>query len=143
MTTRPIKVLWIEDSADDVDIFKMAFRRAEAHLDLEVKEDGQEAVDHLSRIRNSPSQYPDFILLDLNLPKRGGREVLAHIKQTDGIRAIPVIVLTTSSADSDLLYAYELGAACYLIKPADFTDVVSLARSLHEFWSRVHFAPRQ
>src|SRR5688572_20327104 len=109
MKKSPINVLWVEDSIDDVDIFSMAFKKANARLKFDVKIDGAEAIEHLMSIRTTPALHPDVILLDLNLPKRDGREVLADIKKCEELRSIPVVILTTSNADPDVARAYALG----------------------------------
>jgi two-component system, chemotaxis family, response regulator Rcp1 len=140
MRTSPLNVLWIEDSADDIELFGLAFNRAEAQLCLHVKLDGQEGLDHLMRIRHSAGERPQLILLDLNLPKRDGREVLAEIKKNEDLCLIPVIVLTTSNAASDIECAYALGAACYLVKPDGITNLIKLARALSDFWQQVDLA---
>jgi two-component system, chemotaxis family, response regulator Rcp1 len=132
-----LNVLWVEDSADDIDLFTLAFQRAESPFHFEIKKDGQQALDYLMGIRHSPRERPNLILLDLNLPRRDGREVLAEIKKIDDIRTIPVIVLTTSNADRDIVMAYSLGAACYLVKPDGMPNLLKLAKSLSDFWHQV------
>jgi CheY-like chemotaxis protein len=133
----PINVLWIEDSVDDIDLFTMAFKRAEVRMKFDIKNDGQEALDHLMSIRKTPGKHPDLILLDLNLPRRDGREVLAEIKKTDDLRLIPVVVLTTSNAEFDISKAYSLGASCYLVKPEGMPNLIKLVKSLSDFWEQV------
>jgi two-component system, chemotaxis family, response regulator Rcp1 len=132
-------VLWVEDSADDIELFSLAFKRTEAPFHFDIKNDGQQALDHLMRIRHSPRDRPDLILLDLNLPRRDGREILAEIKKNDDLRMIPVIVLTTSNADTDIVMAYSLGASCYLVKPDGMPDLLRLAKAISDFWPQVDF----
>ena len=141
MKRSPLNLLWIEDSNDDVELFSVAFARAEVEFNLEVRRDGQDGLDHLMRIRHTAAGRPDLILLDLNLPKRDGREVLAEIKRNEELRMIPVIVLTTSNTDDDILNAYALGACCYLVKPDGMPNLMKLAKALSEFWEQVDLTP--
>jgi CheY-like chemotaxis protein len=122
-------------------MFSLAFARAQVHLNLDVKRDGQEGLDHLMGVRHSPAGRPDLILLDLNLPRRDGREILAEIKKIEDVRIIPVIVLTTSNAEADIVTAYALGASCYLVKPDGLANLMKLAKSLAEFWQQVDVSP--
>ena len=136
-----LKVLLVEDSSDDVDLLRTAVSRSKLPIEFEVVWDGQEALDYLHRSGTDPAQkIPDLILLDLNLPRKNGREVLGEIKKHSRLQVIPVVVFTTSSADVDRVTCYRLGAAAYLVKPSDFTELTSLAKRIYDFWERVEFA---
>ena len=130
-----IEVLLVEDSPGDVRLTREAFRDANKSIHLHVASDGVEALAFLRKegiYIDAPR--PHFILLDLNLPKMDGREVLAYIKNDEGLKTIPTIILTTSTAEKDILRSYELQANCYLTKPVQLDAFEELIRSLHEFW---------
>ena len=130
---RPIEILLVEDNAADVRLTMEALREGKVRNRLTVARDGEEA---LSLLRRSPAEAPppDLILLDLNLPRRDGREVLAMIKDDPALKRIPVVVLTTSSAEVDILRSYELHANCYITKPVDLEQFVNVVRSIDDFW---------
>jgi CheY-like chemotaxis protein len=131
----PINVLLVEDSPGDVRLTREAFREANGSVLLHVAPDGVEAMAFLHQEgSNADAPRPDFILLDLNLPRMDGREVLAHIKADPDLRTIPVIILTTSEADADILKSYELNANAYLRKPVTLDAFESLVRSINDFW---------
>ena len=137
MTTRggPVDVLLVEDSPGDVRLTREAFREANPAVRLHVASDGIEAMAFLRHEgANGDVPRPDFILLDLNLPKMDGREVLALIKDDDSLRTIPTIILTTSEADADILHSYELNANAYLRKPVTLEAFEALVRSINDFW---------
>jgi chemotaxis family two-component system response regulator Rcp1 len=140
----PLNVLLVEDSPGDVRLTKEAFREANTSIQLHVVTDGVEAMEFLRRQgSHSASPRPDFILLDLNLPKMDGREVLAHIKEDEGLKTIPTVILTTSDAEGDIAKSYELQANCYLTKPARFEEFESLVRSINDFWmTKAKLPPR-
>jgi CheY-like chemotaxis protein len=128
-------VLLVEDSPGDVRLTREAFREANGAVQLHVASDGVEAI----AILRQEGQYadaprPDFILLDLNLPRMDGREVLAQIKADDNLRTIPVVILTTSEADADILKSYELNANAYLRKPVTLEAFERLVKSINDFW---------
>jgi chemotaxis family two-component system response regulator Rcp1 len=128
-------VLLVEDNSGDVRLMREAFRDAENSIDLRVVSDGEEAISFLKRVgAYSLAPRPDFILLDLNLPKMDGREVLARIKEDADLHTIPTVVLTTSEAEEDVLKSYELSANCYLSKPIALEAFESLIKNLSEFW---------
>ena len=136
-TTRggPVDVLLVEDSPGDVRLTREAFREANPAVRLHVASDGIEAMAFLRHEgANGDAPRPDFILLDLNLPKMDGREVLALIKDDDSLRTIPTIILTTSEADADILHSYELNANAYLRKPVTLEAFEALVRSINDFW---------
>jgi chemotaxis family two-component system response regulator Rcp1 len=130
-----VEVLLVEDSPGDVRLTQEAFRDSNPSIHLHVASDGVEAMAFLRREgRHALAPRPDFILLDLNLPKMDGREVLARIKGDEGLKTIPTIVLTTSEAEVDILRSYELQANCYLCKPVQLDDFENLVKSINDFW---------
>lgn len=134
----PIQVLLVEDNPGDVRLTREAFRDAKMHLDLHVANDGIEAMEFLLRqgdFRGSPR--PDLILLDLNLPRKDGREVLAEIKGNPALKTIPVVILTTSASDADIERSYLLHANCYISKPVDLEGFLSVVHSIDDFWLTV------
>jgi two-component system, chemotaxis family, response regulator Rcp1 len=129
------EVLLVEDSPGDVRLTQEAFRDFDKTVRLHVARDGVDAMAFLRREgvhANAPR--PDFILLDLNLPKMDGREVLASIKKDESLKIIPTIILTTSDADVDIAKSYELQANCYLVKPVQLDEFENLVRSISDFW---------
>jgi chemotaxis family two-component system response regulator Rcp1 len=131
----PVQLLLVEDNPGDVRLTREAFREANGSVRLHVASDGVEAMAFLRREGNNvDAPRPDFILLDLNLPRMDGREVLAQIKADDGLRTIPTVILTTSDADADILHSYELNANAYLKKPVTLEAFESLVRSISDFW---------
>ncbi len=140
----PIQVLLVEDSPGDVRLTQEAFRDANSSIQLQVAADGVEAMAFLKRKgvqRNAPR--PDLILLDLNLPKMDGREVLAQIKTSDSLKTIPTVILTTSEAEADIVKSYQLQANCYLKKPAQLDAFESLVKSINDFWLTKVKLPQQ
>ena len=131
----PMDVLLIEDSPGDVRLTQEAFREANPAIRLHVARDGVEAMAFLQREgAHARSPRPDIILLDLNLPRMDGREVLARIKEDDKLKTIPVVILTTSDAEADITKSYQLKANCYLTKPVQLDQFESLVKSINEFW---------
>ena len=131
----PIEVLLVEDSPGDVRLTQEAFRDANSSIHLSVASDGVEAMAFLRHTgihANSPR--PDLILLDLNLPKMDGREVLTQIKADDSLKMIPTVILTTSDSEVDILRSYQLQANCYLSKPVQLDAFENLVRSINDFW---------
>jgi len=138
MDVTPIHILMIEDNAGDVLLTKEAFRNGKVANTLSVVRDGVEAMDFLRRKGEFASApRPDLILLDLNLPRRDGRQVLADIKSDPQLRLIPVVVLTSSKAEQDVLKVYELHANCYIVKPVDFNNLMEVVKSIENFWLTV------
>lgn len=128
-------VLLVEDSPGDVRLTQEAFREANEQIQLHVATDGVEAMAFLRREGvHAEAPRPDFILLDLNLPKMDGREVLAQIKEDDSLKTIPTIILTTSVAEADIVKSYRLRANCYLSKPVQLDAFESLVKSINDFW---------
>jgi CheY-like chemotaxis protein len=142
-SVHPIDILLVEDNPADVRLTREALREAKVLNSLHVVEDGVEALDFLrKRGRHANSPTPDLILLDLNLPKKDGREVLAEIKQDENWKCIPVVVLTTSSAEEDIVRSYNLHANAYVTKPVDLKRFLEVIRVLEEFWLAVVTLPR-
>lgn len=136
--SRPIRVLLIEDNPGDIRLTQEAFRENKMLNHLSVVKDGVEAIVFLrqeAQYANAPQ--PDLILLDLNLPKKDGREVLAEIKTDPNLKLIPVVILTTSDADEDILKSYELHANCYIKKPVDLEQFINVVKSIEDFWVAV------
>ena len=131
----PIEVLLVEDSPGDVRLTREAFGQANMSIHLHVAVDGVEAMAFLKQEGAYVSvPRPDLILLDLNLPKMDGREVLANIKGDASLKSIPTVILTTSDAEVDILKSYQLQANCYLKKPVQLEDFEGLVRSINDFW---------
>lgn len=140
----PIVVLLVEDSPGDVRLTQEAFRDANKSMRLHVASDGVEAMAFLRHQgAHIHAPRPDLILLDLNLPKMDGRQVLVHIKQDDSLRIIPVVILTTSEAEADIVKSYELRANCYLSKPMQLDAFESLVKSINDFWLTKAKLPQQ
>jgi two-component system, chemotaxis family, response regulator Rcp1 len=131
----PLEVLLVEDSPGDVRLTQEAFREANRAIRLHVACDGVEAMAFLRRQGpHAGAPRPHLILLDLNLPKMDGREVLAHIKEDEDLKTIPTVILTTSEAEGDILTSYKLQANCYLSKPVQLDEFEAIVRSINDFW---------
>ncbi|MHC0064515.1 response regulator [Nostoc sp. UIC 10890] len=131
----PIEVLLVEDNPGDAQLTRIALEDSKISIHLNVVEDGVEAMAFLRKQdQYAKAAHPDIILLDLNLPKKDGREVLAEIKGDENLKRIPVVVLTTSQAEEDILKAYNLSANCYITKPVDFDQFVKIVQSIENFW---------
>lgn len=132
---RQVEILMVEDNPGDVRITREAMRSSKVRNNLHVAEDGVEALDFLYRRgRFAGAVRPDLILLDLNLPKKDGHEVLAEIKQDPELRRIPVAILTSSEAEEDILRSYDLHANCFVTKPINFDRFIEVVKSIEEFW---------
>jgi two-component system, chemotaxis family, response regulator Rcp1 len=141
---RPLEVLLIEDSPGDVRLTQEAFREANRGVRLHVVNDGVEAMAFLTHTgQNVDSPRPDLILLDLNLPRMDGREVLVRIKEDEDLKTIPTVILTTSDAEADIVKSYQLQANCYLSKPVQFDAFESLVKSINDFWLTKAKLPQQ
>ena len=131
----PIQVLLVEDSPGDVRLTQEAFREANVAIQVHIASDGVEAMEFLRQQgRHAQSPRPDLILLDLNLPRMDGREVLAAIKADDELKSIPTVILTTSEAEADIVRSYRLQANSYLTKPVQLDAFEGLVRSINDFW---------
>jgi chemotaxis family two-component system response regulator Rcp1 len=142
--SRPVEVLLVEDNPGDVRLTQEALKDGRVLVNLTVAIDGVEALDILKRFpphENKPR--PDLILLDLNLPRKNGREVLEVIKADDELKRIPVIVMTTSKAEQDIHRAYHLNANCYVTKPVDLDEFLNVVRSIEDFWLTIVTLPQQ
>lgn len=139
---RPVEILLIEDSPSDTELTVEALKEAKVRNNLSIVEDGVQALEFLRRQgKFAGAPRPDLIMLDLNLPRKDGREVLAEIKADESLRTIPVVVLTTSRAEQDVLRAYQLNANCYITKPVDFEQFLSVVRSIEAYWLLVVTLP--
>jgi two-component system, chemotaxis family, response regulator Rcp1 len=140
----PIEVLLVEDSPGDVRLTQEAFRDANKAIHLHVASDGVEAMAFLKREGiHARAPRPELILLDLNLPKMDGREVLAHIKEDPNLKTIPTVILTTSEAEADIVKSYQLQANCYLSKPVQLDAFEALVKSINDFWLTKVKLPQQ
>jgi chemotaxis family two-component system response regulator Rcp1 len=141
---RRIEILLVEDSATDVMLAQEALADAKVSNNLSVVKDGVEAMAFLRKEREySDTPRPDLILLDLNMPRKEGREVLAEVKADEDLRNIPVVVLTTSQDQEDVLNAYGLHANCYISKPVDFDQFANVVRAIDQFWFTVVTLPTE
>jgi CheY-like chemotaxis protein len=132
---RLIHILLVEDSPDDVLLMREALKEAKVANDLHVVEDGQAALDYVHRRREwTDAPRPDIVLLDLNLPRKDGREVLAEVKQDPDLKKIPVVVLTTSVGEEDVVRAYEHHANAYVQKPVGLNQLLEIVKAIDEFW---------
>ena len=132
---RPIEILLVEDNPGDIRLTQEGLKEGKIFYNLSVVEDGIEALAflrHEGEYADAPR--PDLILLDLNLPRKNGREVLQEIKSDPNLRRIPVVILTTSSAEVDIITTYNQHANCYITKPVDFEQFVNIVKSIENFW---------
>ena len=138
MNVVPIDILLVEDSPSDVLLTREALRDARIANDLSVARDGEDAMDYLRQQgAHADKGRPDIVILDLNLPRKDGREVLREIKSDESLRRIPVVVLTTSASDEDVGECYDSHANCFLTKPIDFEEFIDVVRSMEHFWISV------
>ena len=139
---KPVEILLVEDNKGDVGLVEEVFEESKIRNNLHVAEDGEEAVFYLhGKGKFSGSRRPDLILLDLNLPKKNGHEVLREVKEDSNLQNIPVVVLTSSSAEMDITRAYELHANAYVTKPLDFDQFIKVVGSIANFWVGVVSLP--
>ncbi len=132
---KPVEVLLVEDNPGDVRLTKIALKEGKVINNLHVAQDGLEALAFLRREGPyAEAPVPDIVLLDLNLPGRDGRQVLADIKGDDRLKHIPVVILTSSQAEQDILRAYDLHANCYITKPVDLDQFINVVHSIEDFW---------
>ena len=135
MKVDPIRILLVEDNEADIRLTQEALRDAKIVNELHIVRDGDEALDFLyQRAQFSLTSRPDLVILDLNLPRKDGKEVLETIKGDEDLRSIPVAVLTTSAAERDVVDSYHLGANCFMTKPVDFDQFVNLVTQIESFW---------
>jgi CheY-like chemotaxis protein len=141
---RAIEILLVEDNPGDVRLTIEGLNEAKVRNNLQVARDGVEALEFLRRQgRFGDAVRPDLILLDLNLPRMDGRQVLAEVKSDPDLKTIPVVVLTTSSAEQDILHSYQLQANCYITKPVDLEQFIKVVRSIEDFWLTIVRLPNQ
>ncbi len=139
----PIEILMVEDNPGDVRLTLEALKEDKVYHHLHVVGDGVEAIAFLHQEgKYADAPRPDLILLDLNLPKKDGREVLAEIKADPGLKSIPVVVLTSSQAEEDIIRSYNLYANCYVTKPVDLEQFMRVVRSIEEFWLTIVKLPK-
>lgn len=132
---RPVEILLVEDNMADIRLTKEILKDSKVQNNLHFVMDGVEALSFLRKNDNyKDAPKPDLILLDLNLPKKDGREVLEEIKNDENLRRIPIVVLTTSKAEQDILRSYNLHANCYITKPVDLDQFITVVKSIEEFW---------
>lgn len=135
---RPIEILLVEDNPGDVRLTREALTEGKVNNNLYVAKDGVEALDFLLRQGEfSDAVQPDLILLDLNLPRMDGRELLARVKNEPDLRRIPVVILTTSKAEADIVKTYDLHANCYITKPVDLEQFIVVVQSIESFWMTI------
>lgn len=135
---RPVEILLVEDNPGDVRLTQEVFKEGKVRNQLNVAWNGEEALAYLRREgRFASASRPDVILLDLNLPRKGGREVLAEIKADPKLQCIPVVVLTTSQADQDIVESYKQHANCYIVKPVDLDHFINVVRTIEGFWLQI------
>ncbi len=144
LTLKQAEILLVEDSPADVLLTRSAFEEFKLFNALRVVEDGVEALAYLNQEgKYADAPRPDLILLDLNLPRKNGREVLAEIKAHPRFRGIPVVVLTTSQSEQDVLQAYDRHANCYIVKPVGFDNFIEAIRSMQDFWFSIVTLPSE
>ena len=141
---RPVEILLVEDNPGDVRLTIEGLKEGKVHNNLHVARDGAEAMEYLRcEGEHAGAVRPDLILLDLNLPRMDGREVLSAIKSDAKLRTIPVVVLTTSRAEQDVLRSYDLHANCYITKPVDLEQFITVVKSIEDFWLTIVTLPHQ
>jgi CheY-like chemotaxis protein len=134
-TGKPIEILLVQDNPGDVRLTLEALKGGRVRNNIHVVEDGVQAMDFLHRQGNYRAvPRPDLMLLDLNLPKKDGREVLGEVKQDPDLKRIPIVILTSSAAEEDILRAYDLSANCYITKPVDLDQFLKVLKSIEDFW---------
>ena len=141
---RPVEILLVEDNEGDIGLVEEVFEEGRINNNLSVAEDGDEAMMFLRKEGQfANATRPDLILLDLNLPCKDGREVLKEVKEDDNLKKIPIVVLTTSKAEEDILKSYDLHANSYITKPVDFDQFINVIKSIESFWLEVVKLPSQ
>lgn len=137
-----MNILLIEDNPGDVRLAQEAFKEGNINVNLDVVMDGMEAINFLRKVGEYENALtPDLVLLDLNLPKKDGREVLSDIKADPALRSIPVVILTTSNSEQDILNSYNLHVNCYINKPVDFDRFFDIIQKIEDFWLQTAILP--
>lgn len=140
---KPIDILLVEDNAGDARLTVEALKESKVSNQIDVVKDGVEAIAYLrGQGQFTDAPRPDLILLDLNLPRKDGREVLAEIKEDPDLRRIPVVILTSSQAEQDIARAYDLHANCFITKPADLDQFLTVVRTIEDFWLTIVKLPK-
>ena len=135
---RPVEILLVEDNPGDVRLTQEVFKEGKVRNNMSVVRNGEQAMAFLRRENHfADAERPDIILLDLNLPRKDGREVLAEIKADPDLKRIPVVILTTSQAESDLVQSYNLHANCYIVKPVDLENFIEVVKRIEGFWLQI------
>lgn len=135
---KPIEMLLVDDSIGDVRLVQEAFKEAKVRNTMNIVEDGVEAMAYLRKEgKYKEVTRPDLVLLDLNLPKKDGREVLGEIKSDEGLKSIPVVVLTVSKSEEDIVKSYNLHANAFITKPVDFNQLLKVVKAIEDFWLTV------
>jgi len=143
-TPQPIRILMVEDDPADVRLTREALKNKKVHTTMETVPDGMEALAYLRKEgAYADKARPDMILLDLNMPRMDGREVLAELQKDPKLRSIPVIVLTTSEGEEDILSAYAMNANCYITKPVDWKQFIRVVELIEDFWLTVVKLPKE
>ena len=138
MVNNPIHVLLVEDDQADAELTMEALKESKIVIDLQVAADGVEALEYVHKKgAYAHAARPDLILLDLNLPRKNGRDVLRELKNDDALKQIPVVILTTSQAETDILKTYDLGANCYITKPVGLDQFAQVVKAIENFWFKV------
>jgi two-component system, chemotaxis family, response regulator Rcp1 len=141
--TRPVEVLLAEDSDEDVELTRLGFRQSKLLVNLHRVSDGVECLAFLRKQEGySHAPTPDLLLLDMNMPRFGGREVLAEIQKDEDLRSLPVVVLTTSEQDHEVLTMYKMGCNSYIVKPIDFDQFVKVIQGITEYWFELVLLPK-
>ena len=141
-TLRPVQILLVEDNPGDVQLTREALENCKMYNSLHVAEDGEKALNFLYKQEGyETAPTPDLIILDLNLPKVDGKEVLQQIKTDERLQSIPVVILTTSKAEEDIARSYKLHANCYIQKPLDFERFIEVVHSIEDFWISIVILP--
>lgn len=139
---KPVDILLVEDNSGDADLAREALEDSKLKNNLYVTADGEEAMDFLyKKGKHADKPRPDLIILDLNLPKKDGREVLAEIKNDDDLKRIPVVILTSSKAEEDIIKTYNLHANCYITKPIDLEQFLVVVKTIENFWLSIVVLP--
>lgn len=141
-SAKPVELLLIEDNPGDVRLTREALKNSDINVHLSIARDGVEAMDFLRRSgRFADAPKPDLVLLDLNLPRKNGREVLSEIKSHPELKRIPVLIMTTSRAEQDVNRAYLLNANCYITKPMDLDEFLRIVKAIEDFWLKTVTLP--
>lgn len=131
---KPIDVLLVDDSDEDIRIVEETFKRGKLHINIHIAKDGIYATEYLEKSKNGDEIRPDLILLDLNMPRKDGRELLEEIKSNEDFKSIPVVIMTISEVQEDILRSYNLHANAYVVKPMGINDFMVAIKSIEDFW---------